>query len=37
MNKYLPDIGDEVAIRIEVEGLRDRDAQEQANPNDKEP
>ena len=30
MSKYLPDIGDAVDIRIEVEGLRDRDAQEQA-------
>lgn len=30
MSKYLPDIGDAVDIRIEVEGLRDRDAQGQA-------
>lgn len=30
MNKYLPDIGDAVELRIEVEGLRDRDAQGQA-------
>ena len=30
MKKYLPDVGDEVDIRIEAEGLRDRDAQEQA-------
>ncbi len=29
MSKYLPNIGDEVDIRIEVEGLRGRDAQEQ--------
>lgn len=28
MSKYLPDIGDAVDLRIEVEGLRDRDAQE---------
>ena len=32
MGKYLPDIGDAVDIRIEVEGLRDRDAQENAAP-----
>lgn len=30
MSKYLPDIGDAVDVRIEVEGLRDRDAQGQA-------
>ncbi|MDR3389562.1 MAG: YceI family protein [Rudaea sp.] len=30
MKKYLPDIGDKVDIRIEVEGLRDHGAQEQA-------
>jgi polyisoprenoid-binding protein YceI len=30
MKKYLPDIGNAVAIHIEVEGLRDRDAREQA-------
>ncbi len=30
MNKYLPDIGDDVNLHIEVEGLRDRNAQEQA-------
>ena len=36
MKKYLPDVGDEVAIRIEAEGLRDRAAQEQAQPADKE-
>lgn len=30
MGKYLPDIGDLVDLRIEVEGLRDRDAQGQA-------
>lgn len=29
MSKYLTNIGDEVGIRIEVEGLRGRDAQEQ--------
>lgn len=32
MKKYLPDIGDKVDIRIEAEGLRDRNAQEQAGP-----
>ena len=32
MNKYLPDIGDVVDIRVEVEGLRDRSAQESAAP-----
>ncbi|MEO8957725.1 MAG: YceI family protein [Rudaea sp.] len=26
MQKYLPDIGDDVTLRIEVEGLRDKDA-----------
>ena|SRR5450432_2565953 len=36
MRKYLPDIGDEVTIHIEAEGLRDRSAQEQAQPSDKE-
>jgi len=30
MSKYLPDIGDTVDVRIEVEGLRDRDAQQHA-------
>ena len=30
MKKYLPDVGDKVDIRIEAEGLRDRNAQEQA-------
>ena len=30
MKKYLPDVGDKIDIRIEVEGLRDRNAQEQA-------
>jgi polyisoprenoid-binding protein YceI len=30
MLKYLPDIGDAVDIRIEAEGLRDKDAQESA-------
>ena len=30
MSKYLPDIGDAVELRIEVEGLRDKDAQGQA-------
>ncbi len=30
MKKYLPDVGDQIDIRIEAEGLRDRDAQEQA-------
>jgi polyisoprenoid-binding protein YceI len=30
MKKYLPDVGDKVDIHIEAEGLRDRDAQEQA-------
>lgn len=30
MSKYLPDIGDAVDLRIEVEGLRDSDAQGQA-------
>jgi polyisoprenoid-binding protein YceI len=29
MSKYLPDIGDSVDVRIEVEGLRDRDARQQ--------
>jgi polyisoprenoid-binding protein YceI len=37
MRKYLPDIGDDVDIRIEVEGLRGRDAQEPADPADAEP
>lgn len=32
MSKYLPDIGDVVDIRIEVEGLRDRNARESAAP-----
>lgn len=32
MNKYLPDIGDVVDIRVEVEGLRDRNAEESAAP-----
>ena len=32
MVKYLPDVGDVVDLRIEVEGLRDRDAQENAAP-----
>ena len=32
MTKYLPDIGDVVDIHIEVEGLRDRNAQESAAP-----
>jgi polyisoprenoid-binding protein YceI len=36
MKKYLPDVGDEVSIQIEAEGLRDRDAQEQAQEPDKE-
>src|SRR6185437_15062631 len=30
MSKYLPDIGDAVELRIEVEGLRDKEAQAQA-------
>jgi polyisoprenoid-binding protein YceI len=30
MKKYLPDVGDKIEIRIEAEGLRDRDAQVQA-------
>jgi polyisoprenoid-binding protein YceI len=30
MNKYLPDVGDEVSIRIEAEGLRDGDAKANA-------
>jgi polyisoprenoid-binding protein YceI len=37
MKKYLPNVGDEVAVHIEVEGLRDRDAQEQAGHDDAEP
>ncbi len=36
MKKYLPDVGDEVVIHIEAEGLRDRAAQEQAQPADQE-
>ncbi|MBS0584257.1 MAG: YceI family protein [Proteobacteria bacterium] len=32
MTKYLPDVGDEVGIRIEAEGLRDKDAQAGAAP-----
>jgi polyisoprenoid-binding protein YceI len=36
MKKYLPDVGDEVTIHIEAEGLRDRSAQEQAQRSDKE-
>jgi polyisoprenoid-binding protein YceI len=36
MKKYLPDVGDEVTIHIEAEGLRDRGAQEQAQGPDKE-
>lgn len=34
IKKYLPDIGDVVSIRIEVEGLRDKDAQAHAAPQD---
>lgn len=30
MKKYLPDIGDEVSIRIEAEGVRDSDARKHA-------
>jgi len=30
MTKYLPDVGDEVSIRIEAEGVRDKDAQADA-------
>jgi polyisoprenoid-binding protein YceI len=30
MTKYLPDVGDEVSIHIEAEGLRDKDAQSEA-------
>lgn len=30
MTKYLPDVGDDVSIRIEAEGLRDKDAQSAA-------
>ncbi|HEX7917279.1 YceI family protein [Rudaea sp.] len=30
MTKYLPDVGDEVSIRIEAEGIRDADAQKTA-------
>jgi polyisoprenoid-binding protein YceI len=30
MNKYLPDVGDDVDLHIEAEGLRDKDAQGQA-------
>ncbi|MGH8121746.1 MAG: YceI family protein [Rudaea sp.] len=32
MRKYLPDIGNDIDIRIEVEGLRDSNALEQADP-----
>ena len=34
MSKYLPDVGDEIELRIEAEGLRDKDAQGQAGPAD---
>lgn len=37
MSKYLPDIGDSVDMRIEVEALRDKDAAEQAAPAAPEP
>lgn len=30
MTKYLPDVGDEIGIRIEAEGQRDKDAQAEA-------
>ncbi len=30
MTKYLPDVGDEVSIRIEAEGVRDKNAQDEA-------
>lgn len=30
MTKYLPDVGDQVSIRIEAEGVRDKDAQDEA-------
>lgn len=30
MTKYLPDVGDEVSIRIQAEGVRDKDAQGEA-------
>ncbi len=36
MKKYLPDVGDKIELRIEVEGLRDRNAQEQAGKDDRE-
>ena len=36
MKKYLPDVGDKVELRIEAEGLRDRNAQEQAGHDSKE-
>jgi len=36
MTRSLPDNGDDVAIHIEVEGIRDGDAQKQAAPDDAE-
>lgn len=37
MSKYLPDVGDQVELRIEVEALRDKNAQEPAQPGDNQP
>jgi polyisoprenoid-binding protein YceI len=34
MKKYIPDIGDEVSVHIEAEGLRGADAKGQAAPNE---
>ena len=37
IDRDLPDVGDEVSVRIEVEGLRDKDAPVQSGKDDKEP
>jgi polyisoprenoid-binding protein YceI len=37
VDRDLPDVGDEVNVRIEVEGLRDKDAPVQSGKDDKEP
>ncbi len=37
MRKYLPDIGNDIEIRLEVEGLRDSDAQEKTEHADAQP
>jgi len=37
LDRSAKDVGDQIDVRIEVEGLRDKDAQEQASGHDKEP